>query len=157
MDLKSNIVEVHICKRTKKGIEFLLLKRNESEVYPNIWQMVSGKIKTGEKVYETAVREVTEETGLCIEKLWTVPNINSYYSPEDDSIIMIPVFLVEVNKNTGVLLSKEHSDYQWVGKSKAKELLIWEGQRNSVNLIYQYLQNEGDTLNFNEISINSDK
>ena len=64
MELISNLVEVHIFREMENGIEFLLLKRSEDEIFPGVWQMVSGKIKDGEKSYETAVRELKEETGL---------------------------------------------------------------------------------------------
>ncbi|HAB52346.1 MAG TPA: NUDIX pyrophosphatase, partial [Ignavibacteriales bacterium] len=38
----SNMIEAHIFRMKKGKIEFLLLKRSENEIYPGLWQMVSG-------------------------------------------------------------------------------------------------------------------
>jgi dATP pyrophosphohydrolase len=151
LKFRSNLVETHIFKRYGKEIRFLLLKRNIDQEYGGIWQMVNGKIKNGEKAFETAIREIKEETGLTIKKLWIVPNVNYFYSHEDDSIILIPVFVAEANPKLKVKLSSEHQKMKWVSAKKAKKMLIWEGQRKSVDLICQYLYQEGKALKLNEI------
>ncbi len=51
MNIISNLVEVHIFREADSGIEFLLLKRAEDQIYPTVWQMVSGKIKENEKAF----------------------------------------------------------------------------------------------------------
>lgn len=151
MNVTSGLIEAHVFRKKKDGIEFLLLKRSENENYGGIWQMVTGSIDEGEKASDTALREIKEETGLTPEKLWVVPNVNSFYSPEKDSLIMIPVFAALVN-NEAVVISSEHSEYQWVDKEKAKSLLAWNGQRKSVDTIYQYFESENPGLYFNEIN-----
>ncbi|OGU54279.1 MAG: NUDIX pyrophosphatase, partial [Ignavibacteria bacterium RBG_13_36_8] len=113
--------------------------------------MVTGSIKKGEKAYETAVREIKEETGLAPINFWVVPYMNSFYSHEDDLACMVPVFAAEV-KNVGVVkISKEHSEYSWFKKEEAKKLLAWEGQRRSVDIIYEYFTNEKSFLEFVKI------
>lgn len=79
MKIISNMVEAHIFRINKSEMEFLLLKRAEKEVYPGLWQMVSGKVKNNEKAYNAALREINEETGIVPSKLWIVPNINSFH------------------------------------------------------------------------------
>jgi len=69
------MIEAHIFCKKKNGIEFLLLKRNEKEIYPGLWQMVTGKIRKGEKAYKTALREIKEETGLKPKRFWVTPNV----------------------------------------------------------------------------------
>jgi dATP pyrophosphohydrolase len=137
----SVFVESHLLKKVENDIEFLLLKRAPGEIYPDIWQMVTGKINDDEKAYETAIREIKEETGLSPEKLWVVPNVNSFYSPKHDKVLQIPVFAALINDDT-VKLSEEHSEYKWVKKEEAKKLLAWPGQRNSVDIIYEYFLHE---------------
>ncbi len=151
MELISNLIEAHIFRETHNGLEFLLLKRSETEIYPGIWQMVSGKIKTGEKAFETALREIKEETGLIPQKFWTAPNINSFYLPEKDYISFLPVFAALVEVDSKVIISREHSEFKWVKIEEAKKLLAWEGQRKSVDLIAEYFTNEITFLNFVEI------
>ena len=55
MNIISNFIETHIFRETDNGIVFLLLKRAENQIYPSVWQMVSGKIKVNEKAFETSL------------------------------------------------------------------------------------------------------
>ena len=152
MKIISNLIEAHIFRETNKGIKFLLLKRSEGQPYPGLWQMVTGKIKSGEKAYQTALREIREETGLIPSQLWVAPTVNSFYEPKDEFICLLPVFAAKVT-DTKIILSEEHTEYQWVDKSKAQKLLAWEGQRKSVQLIEDYFLNEKSFFNFIEIEI----
>ena len=149
----TNLVEVHVFRKTKSGVEFLLLKRSQSEIYPGLWQMVSGKIRKREKAYKTALREIKEETGLIPEKFWVAPNINSFYYHEKDYLSLLPVFAVLVNSKSKIILSNEHSEYKWVTPLTAKKMLAWPGQRRSVEIIREYFTKELSFLNFVEISI----
>lgn len=145
------MVEVHVFRETEAGIEFLLLKRSENEIYAGLWQMVSGKIEEGEKAYEAALREIKEETGLVPEKLWVAPNVNHFYSHEHDFISVLPVFAAKISSATDVILCDEHCEYKWVKPEEAKKLLTWEGQIKSVSIITEYYINHIEHLNFVEI------
>ncbi len=154
MSAAIKMIEAHIFRQSKSGIEFLLLKRAKGEIYPGLWQMVTGSpLNEKEKAYETALREIKEETNLSPEKFWVVPNVNSFYSPESDEIIMIPVFAGLVNAESEVKISDEHSEYKWVGKEEAIKLLAWPGQRKSVEIIYNYFIKEKLFLDFVEIAL----
>ncbi len=153
MNIISNLVEAHIFRETKDGIEFLLLKRTADQVYPNIWQMVSGKINDNEKAFETSIREIKEETGLTPEKMWVAPKVNSFYSAVTDTICLIPVFTALVAKDSNVIISDEHSEYTWVKPFNAKKLLAWDGQRRAVDLIEEYYLNEKSFLKFIKIDL----
>ena len=149
----SNLVEAHVFRKTKNGIEFLMLKRSENEIYPGLWQMVSGKIRKGEKAYETALREIKEETGLTPKKFWTAPNVNSFYDPGKDYISILPVFAALVDSKSKVKISNEHSEFKWVKSGKVKKMLAWDGQRKSVDVITEYITKEITYLNFVEIKL----
>ncbi|AFH49470.1 dATP pyrophosphohydrolase [Ignavibacterium album JCM 16511] len=153
MRVISNLIEAHIFREKDSEIEFLLLKRAPYQYYPNLWQMVSGKIKDDEKAYETALREIKEETGLIPEKIWIAPNINSFYSPDDEYISLIPVFAAKVAFDSDVKISSEHIEYKWLRPNDAKNLLAWEGQRKSVDIITEYFFHRKSFLNFVEIKI----
>lgn len=153
MQIISNMIEAHIFRVKKSKIEFLLLKRSEKEIYPGLWQMVSGTIHEGETAYQTALREILEETNLLPQKMWVVPNINSFYSPEKNQISVLPIFTVQVKSNAKVKISDEHTEYKWLTKEKAKKVLAWTGQRKSVDIIWDYLTNKKSFLNFVEIKI----
>lgn len=153
MKIISNLIEAHIFREQNGDLEFLLLKRAPYQYYPNLWQMVSGKIKDNETAYKTALREIEEETGLIPEKFWVAPTVNSFYSPDGDYICLLPVFAAKVEYDLEVILSKEHSEYKWVNPEEAKKLLAWEGQRKSVDVIVDYFLNRNSFLNFIEINL----
>ena len=152
MNVESSLIEVHIFRKIGNDLEFLLLKRASNEKYPDLWQMVTGSIEN-EDAHQTALREINEETGLTPIQFWVVPNINSFYSPERDVIVMIPVFAVLVNGKQKVIISDEHSEFKWVKKEEAIKLLAWPGQRNSVEIIYEYFTNQQSFLKFVEIHL----
>jgi dihydroneopterin triphosphate diphosphatase len=151
MNLTSDLIEAHIFRMNGDDLEFLLLKRAESEVYPGMWQMVTGSSDQNEKAFETALREIKEESGLIPKKFWVVPNINSFYRHEKDKICVIPVFAALVDENGIVIISEEHCDFKWVKKSEAINSLAWPGQVKSVEIIYDYFINKKSILNFVEI------
>lgn len=153
MKVLSYMIEAHIMRKIGREIEFLLLKRSELEIFPNLWQMVTGSIDPGEKAYETAYREIIEETNLIPKRLWLVPYMNSFYSWRRNHICMVPVFVTVVDETSMVKISHEHSDFKWVGKDEALRLLAWEGQRNSVRIIFEHFTNELDFLNFEELNL----
>jgi dATP pyrophosphohydrolase len=152
MNIISNLIEAHIFRESENGIEFLLLKRSEGQPYPGLWQMVTGKIKNDEKAYQTALREIKEETGLVPIQLWVAPTVNSFYEPKDEYICLLPVFAARV-ESSEVKLSREHTEYQWVNKAAAQKLLAWEGQRKAVQIIEDYFLNEKSFFHFVEIDV----
>lgn len=154
MDIKLNLIECHIIRKKEKGIEYLLLQRSQMEIYPNIWQMVTGKIKENEKAFDAAEREIFEETNLNVRQMYVVPHINPFYNDVDDTINFVPVFVAVVDSEAEVNISKEHQAYKWVSKKKAKELLAWPGQAKSVNIIHDYFVKHKKNLNFAEIQLN---
>ena len=146
------MIEAHIFRETGNGIEFLLLKRSSNQVYPGLWQMVTGKIKDNEKAYQTALREIKEETSLTPLQLWVAPTVNSFYEPKDEYICLLPVFAARVEADQ-IKLSDEHTEYKWVDKTEAKKLLAWEGQRKAVDIIEEYFLNEKSFFHFVEIKL----
>lgn len=152
MKVISTLIEAHIFRRKKNSIEFLLLKRSPDEIYPGLWQMVTGSIRPNEKAYQTALREIKEETSLVPSEIWVVPTINSFYSHEKNYVCLVPVFAALVEHINFITISKEHSEYKWVNTTTAKKLLAWKGQRDSVDLIHNYFLKEQSTLNFIKIN-----
>lgn len=153
MKIVSTMIEAHIFREVEKGIEFLLLKRAGDQVYPGLWQMVTGKIKENEKAFNTALREIKEETGLVPGQLWVAPTINSFYEPKEEYICLLPVFAAKVSGGVNIKLSSEHTEHVWVDKKKANELLAWPGQKEAVEIIEDYFLNAKSFLHFVEVVI----
>ncbi|GBD89806.1 dihydroneopterin triphosphate pyrophosphatase [bacterium BMS3Abin04] len=153
MQIESYLIESHIFRRINNNIEYLILKRSGNDSYPNIWQMVTGTIDKDEKAFETALREIKEETNLIPKNFWIIPFVNSFYSKERDSICLIPVFCAEVEPESEVIISKDHSAYLWTTMESAKEKFAWHGQRQSLNIIHEYVTTRNNYLFFNKIEL----
>lgn len=153
MKVLSYMIEAHIFRMVDNVPEFLLLKRSELEVYPGIWQMVTGSSNQEERALQTVVREIKEETDLLPKRLWVVPFINSFYSWKRNHICLVPVFAAMVENDARVRISEEHTEYKWVSRDEAVEMLAWIGQRSSVNYIYDFFTTKNSSLNFEEINM----
>ena len=151
MEIVSYLIENHVIRFRNNNLEFLLLKRAASQTYPDIWQMITGSVEENEKAFIAAVRELFEETSLKPDKIWLVPNVNSFYEPAKDVICLVPVFVSLVNTDAKVSISNEHSEFKWVNKEEAVEMLAWQGQRKSVEIIYDYFMNKISTYKFIEL------
>lgn len=153
MEVVSNLIEAHIFRENGDDLEFLLLKRSANVIYPGIWQMVTGSVDKNEKAFETALREIKEETSLKPEKFWVVPQVNSFYLPDADYVCLVPVFAALVKSGSEAAISNEHDEFKWVSRNEAKKLLAWKGQREALDTIYDYFKNESSFLKFVEIQV----
>lgn len=151
MEIITSIIEAHVFRIINGEMEFLLLKRSDNIYLGGLWQMVTGRIEESEKGFETAIREIKEETGLVPKNLWVAPNVNSFYNHISDTINMVPVFAAEVEPQSIVILSNEHSEYLWCTLEKTNKLLAWSGQKKSAKIIYDYFINQFSHLNLSKI------
>ncbi len=147
------IVEVVLFRRNPET-EFLVLRRSDDEdIYPGLWQIVSGRIETGEKAYEAALREMKEETGFTPISLYNTPLTNTFYFYINDSVNVSPVFAAEINSGDAIRLSKEHKDYRWLGEEEAVSLLVWPGQKSAVKMVHDYIILDNPSQEFMKIPL----
>jgi dATP pyrophosphohydrolase len=148
----SQIVEVCVFKMVQSKPRFLILKRavNE-ELYPNIWQIVTGTIKDKESALDAALRELNEETGLPVKRCWTVPYVDSYFDRSKNTVQLAPVFAVEVDGAAKLKLSSEHQDFKWLAYREAKNKLVWPGQRQALDIVKEFIVGGKDTARLSEI------
>lgn len=151
-DIVSNLIELYVFKIVHGKLKYLLLKRASGYVFSNIWQMVSGTIEDGEKVYETASRELQEETGIKSYRLYKIPKVSVFYYIEKDTINLVPVFLVECNTDK-IVLSEEHSEYGWFDFHEALEMLHWNTWKENLTFINDIINDEKRFNNLEEINL----
>jgi len=151
-ETRVRVIDAYVYKRTKSGLKFLLLKRSPGKIYEKLWQCVSGKIENDEAAWETAVRELKEETGLKPVKIFTADHISSFYEATFDCLNLVPVFGIEVD-NTEVVLSDEHSAFDWVTFKKAESRLVWSGQKSGIKAVFEMLIEDDSRMIWSEISL----
>ena len=133
---KIRVVDAYVFRQTNNGLRFLILKRAETKIYEHLWQGVAGKIEKGEKAWQAAIRELKEETGFDPVRVFVADHVSRFYEIHCDRVNMVPVFGIEVD-SISVSLSKEHCEFQWVDFETAKNILIWNGQKEGITAVFE--------------------
>jgi dATP pyrophosphohydrolase len=135
-----NIVEVSVFSFENAEPLYLLLRRSKTDtLYPDAWQIVTGSMEGKETALTAALRELKEETGYTPERVWIVPHVNTFFSVKHDAIHHTVIFAAQVPPKTNPVLSDEHHQYGWYPFEKAKEMLVWPGQIQALNIIHEYI------------------
>jgi dATP pyrophosphohydrolase len=120
--------------------EVLLLERAD---HPGFWQSVTGSQDEGESLRETAVREVSEETGLDANLYtlvdWQAQNIYEIYAKWQHRYApgtlhnTEHVFGLELPRVLPVQLSpREHLSYKWLPWQEAAGLVFSPSNREAI-------------------------
>jgi len=150
--IDSIYIECYVARKFKDKYKFLLLKRAENDkLYPGIWQIITGRIEKGEKAYETAIREVKEESGLEPVRLFVLPHTTTFYSPVTDTISLIPLFVCIVD-DPDVKISAEHDKFMWLDAEKSARKLYFKSQKENVKFIESNLRSKARLKTFTEIN-----
>ena len=155
-NLKVRVVDCYVYFQKAKEVEFLLLKRNKNKLYEHLWQGVAGKIEKDEKAWETAVRELKEETGLAPKKMFVADHVSRFYEKHKDRMNLVPVFGIEVDSKD-VTLSDEHIDYKWLDFEEAFDTLIWNGQKQGLKTVFNMLLKNDDRIRWTTIELKKEK
>ncbi len=136
-------IDVFVVKNTESGPQYLLIRRCSKYLCGN-WQMVSGKSEKDETAWQTAIREIFEETGLRIKTLYSADFINTFYEARRDTIMLLPVFVAFVEENQEVRLSPtEHDEYKWLTYDEALTYLEFDAQKKALTHIKEnFIDNE---------------
>ena len=149
----SQIVEVCIFRWSAGEPQYLLLQRaDDEELYPGIWQIVTGSMKKNESADKAALRELVEETGLHLKRFWTVPIMDSYFDKRNDTIQMVPVFAAEVDAALDVRLSHEHRRFEWLAYDAARDRVVWPGQRQAIEIVHEFIAGGKEAARLLEIT-----
>ena len=150
VQIKVRVVDVYVFRRNTTGLKFLLMKRSPGKIYEGLWQSVAGKIESGEKAYQAAVRELKEETGLIPKRIFATDHVSQFYEAKFDTLNIVPVFGIEV-EDKEVVLSEEHSAYTWENLEDAVEMLSWSGQKKGIMIVSEMASGEDPRMKWSEI------
>ncbi|MCE5305231.1 NUDIX domain-containing protein [bacterium] len=126
MQFISNSVQVHLFMYNPDILDYkhLLLKRSSDDnIYPNVWQVITGIINENETPLECAIREAMEESHLEPINKWVIPIVGTFFNQKDNSMNFVPIFAFEVKFDEQVIISSEHSEYKWLDYNVALDYL----------------------------------
>ena len=109
-------------RRTDRGLRFLLLYRAHG-----VWDFPRGRMEADERSWETAFREVGEETGLRKADLEIQKNFKAFekfpYFRGKERIFKIIIFYLAETKKSEIKISAEHNGYAWFSYNEARHML----------------------------------
>ena len=150
-NIEVRVIDAYVYRTTSAGLLFLVLKRAKTKMYEHIWQGVAGKIEDGETSWEAATRELKEETGLEPLKIFVADHVSKFYETNRDRFNLVPVFGIEVDSEI-VIISREHCDHKWVDLNGALDLLVWRGQKEAIQVVYDMVISNDDRMRWSEVT-----
>ena len=99
------------------------------------WSFAKGHLEAGENVLEGALREVAEETGICLsaDALDNAFSDTSIYKPNDKGWKRVVYFLAQQPVEESALqVSEEHQSFAWLPEERAVEQLGFSDLRRTL-------------------------
>jgi len=95
------------------------------------WDFVKGKMEKGETIYETAIRETKEETGIIDVKF--LDNFEEWikynFQYQGELVHKKVVFFLAETNTKDVEISHEHLDYTWMDYNTAMEKTTFDNAK----------------------------
>jgi dihydroneopterin triphosphate diphosphatase len=130
--VRVSLVDVYILRRGGGGLECLALRRAAGGRCPGSWETVHGHIEDGERPWQTAKRELEEETGLSPERLYNLSRVETFYQHRLDEVALVPVFVAFVSADAAVRLGGEHDRHEWLTPPEAGARFAWPRERRAL-------------------------
>jgi type II secretory ATPase GspE/PulE/Tfp pilus assembly ATPase PilB-like protein/8-oxo-dGTP pyrophosphatase MutT (NUDIX family) len=129
-ELKIGSVDVYVIHPGANGWKVLLLRRASGTRCPGTWETVHGTIEASEEPEQAALREVTEETGLRPDRLYSI-TVQPFYLPQRH-VVMLGVGFAAFVQDTQVKLDAEHDLAEWLTVEQALERFHWPRERDGL-------------------------
>jgi 8-oxo-dGTP diphosphatase len=126
----------------KEG-KILILQRSKYEnVFPEMWELPSGKREFFEDSQTSLIREIKEETGLSKIKI-IMPFYVFEYKVEKQEEIRDTTqinFLVKLLEDEEIKLSEEHQNFAWISKDEIEKYKLSEATKNVILKAFELLK-----------------
>ena len=121
-------IDVFVIRPLRDGWRVLALQRGSETRCPGSWEVVHGRIDGAERPEAAAVREVREETGLAVARLYNI-GVQPFYMHSKAMVTAAVVFAAFVDEPGDVALGAEHRGYEWLSPADAEARFAWPRSR----------------------------
>jgi len=132
-------IDVYCLDPSADGWQVLTLQRAHDTRCPTAWETVHGHIEAGESPEQAAVREVREETGLSVQRLYNV-TVQPFYLHKFATVELAVVFAAFVDRTQPITLGAEHMRHEWLIPDAALDRFVWPRERTALREILQLLR-----------------
>jgi len=117
-----------------KNNKILIVQRHKDEnIFPNMWELPSGKREFLEPSEHSLLREIKEETGIDVEIIMPFSVFDYEIEKENEIKDSTQItFLVKPTNSFEVKLSSEHQDFRWIDKNKINDYNLTEKTKNVI-------------------------
>lgn len=123
-------VDVFVLRRRAEEWEALVLERGGGVRCPGALETVHGNIEPNELPEDAAIREVREETGLSVERLYNV-TVQPFYIHHERAVLLAVVFAAVVSDGP-LQLGAEHARAKWYPIAEAARRFAWPRERANI-------------------------
>jgi 8-oxo-dGTP pyrophosphatase MutT (NUDIX family) len=132
-------IDVFLIASEPDGWSVLTLQRALDTRCPTAWETVHGRIEPGESPEQAAVREVREETGLAVQRLYNV-TVQPFYLHTLATVELAVVFAAFVPRGPEIVLGEEHMRFEWLSPDEALERFVWPRERSALRDVLHLLR-----------------
>ncbi|MFL5606995.1 MAG: NUDIX hydrolase [Gemmatimonadaceae bacterium] len=132
-------IDVYLIAAGVDGWRVLALQRSLTTRCPTAWETVHGRIEPGEEPEQAAMREVREETGLAVERLYNV-SVQPFYLHKTHTVQLSVCFAAFVTPGAPVITGEEHSRFEWLTPDQALERFVWPRERMALREVLHLLR-----------------
>ena len=131
-------VDVFVIRPLANGWRVLALQRTLGTRCPGAWEPVHGHIEPGDEPEDAALREVGEETGLAVDRLYIV-RVLPFYLQKTHTVQLAIVFAAFVSEPADVTIAGEHQVAEWLTVDDALARFSFPGERASLRELVELL------------------
>ena len=141
-ELRVSVIDAYVVRPYRAEWLVLALQRSAQTRCPGSWETVHGRMEPDERPEDAAVREVREETGLEVDRLYSI-TCQPFYLHKLGIVQMAVVFAAFVREPGDVTLGDEHQAHEWLTMADAATRFTWPREREALSHI-QILLGSGD-------------
>jgi len=131
--VRVSLVDLYVLRGTGRALECLVLRRAPGGRCPGSWETVHGHIEAGETPADAARRELEEETGLALERLYNLSRVEMFYQHRLDEVALVPVFAAFVAPEAAVRTGAEHDRFEWLPPAVARGRFAWPREARALD------------------------
>ena len=131
-------IDVYVIRPLPEGWQVLVMQRALDTRCPGAWESVHGRMEAGEEPEDAAVREVREETGLEVQRLYNV-TVQPFYLHRTHTVQLAVVFAAFVGEPAEVTIGPEHQRFEWLTADEATKRFHWPRESAALAEIRQLL------------------
>jgi general secretion pathway protein E len=136
--ITAGVVDVYLVRPLEDGWKVLVVQRAADTRCPGAWETIHGRLDPDERPEDGALREVREETGLEVARLYNV-TVQPFYLHMLGAVQLAVVFAAFIDEPAELKLGEEHQAFEWLSPHDAAARFIWPREKEALSHILHLL------------------